>query len=194
MTFKSDNTKTEFYIYISLILFFVIFGMFLVIEFINGSDEALYKQISALVFVTVMPIILIGQFKEAFFVITFEEKGFRYKCKFFKEKFIYYEDVKDLKVIKSRVTSYYMYVIKVVPYKGSSAKFNVTNAIKTGEQYKFVKEMEKRVGMKAELRKGSFFVDSGDMKGDMTYPNGKSDDDLPVADKNGYKKEKWNIN
>lgn len=178
MTFKSDNTKTEFYIYISLILFFVIFGMFLVIEFINGSDEALYKQISALVFVTVMPIILIGQFKEAFFVITFEEKGFRYKCKFFKEKFIYYEDVKDLKVIKSRVTSYYMYVIKVVPYKGSSAKFNVTNAIKTGEQYKFVKEMEKRVGMKAELRKGSFFVDSGDMKGDMTYPNVKSDDDL----------------
>jgi len=171
MTFKSDNTKTEFYITVSLILTFVILGVFVIIETINGSDDELYKQILALVFATVIPIILINQFKEAFFVITFEEKGFRYKCKFFKEKFIYYEDVKDLQMIKSRVTSYYMYVIKVVPYKGRSAKFNVTNAIRLGEQYKFVREMEKRVGMKAEIRKGSAFVDSSNMKDDMTYPD-----------------------
>ena len=170
MTFKSDNTKTEFYITISLILTFVILGVFVIIETINGSDDELYKQILALVFATGIPIVLIGQFKEAFFVITFEEKGLRYQYKFFKEKFIYYEDVKDLKMIKTRVRGHYMYVIKVVPYKRRSAKFNVTNAIGLGEQYKFVKEMEKRVGMKAELRKG-FLVDPSNMKDDMTYPD-----------------------
>ena len=157
MTFKSDNTKTEFYIYFFSILVFVILWVFLIIEFTKGVDEELYKQIFSFVFLTVMPIILIGQFKKAFFVITFEEKGFRYKYKFFKEKFIYYEDVKDLKLIKSRVSGYHVYVIKVVPYKGSPAKFNITNGIKRGEQDKFRNEMEKRIGMEAELRKGTLF-------------------------------------
>ena len=63
-----------------------------------------------------------------------------------------------------------MYV-RIVPYKGRSAKFNVTNGIGLKEQYTFVREMEKRVGMKAEIRKGSAFVDSSDMKSDMTYPD-----------------------
>lgn len=177
MTFKSDNTKTEFYITISLILTFVILGVFVIIEIIEGSDEGLYTTISALVFATVIPIILIGEFKKSFFVITFEEKGFRYKYKFFKEKFIRYEDVKDFKIIKTRARGHYIYIIKVVPYKGISAKFNVTNAIERDEQYKFIKEMEQRVGMEAELRKG-FLVDPSDMKSDMTYPDVESDDDL----------------
>jgi len=157
MKFKSDNTKAEFYSYFFTILVFAILWVFIIIEFIKGSDEELYKQILSFAISPVILIMLIGQFKEVFFVITFEEKGFRYKYKFFKEKFIYYEDVKDLKLIKSRVSGYHVYVIKVVPYKGSPAKFNITNGIKRGEQDKFRNEMEKRIGMEAELRKGTLF-------------------------------------